>query len=70
MFPITEGIKNGTAFFVEGKEKNFVLRETDYFKVGKRKNIGQNLNVKENCRRFMKRETLQRNFNVQLSQNM
>lgn len=47
MLPIIKGRKNGKAFFVEGKERNFVLRETDYFKVGKRKNPGQNLNVKE-----------------------
>lgn len=47
MFSTIKGIKNGKAFFVEGKERNFVRRETNYFKVGKRKNPGQNLNVKE-----------------------
>ena len=47
VFSTIKGIKNGKAFFVEGKERNFVQRETNYFKVGKRKNPGQNLNVKE-----------------------
>lgn len=29
LFSVTEGIKNGKAFFVLGIERNFVLRERD-----------------------------------------
>ena len=41
--------------FVEGKEIDFVLKRGWLFQNGKKKNIGQNLNVKRKCRRFMER---------------
>lgn len=37
LFSVTEGIKNGKAFFVEGKERNFVLERLIMSKEGREK---------------------------------
>ena len=45
------GMRNGNTFLLKVKESNFVLNETSYLE---RNGLGQNLNAKGSCRRFMK----------------
>ena len=43
-------IRNGNTFLLKVKESNFALNETGCLK---RNGLGQNLNAKESCRRFV-----------------
>ena len=48
--------RNGNTFLLKVKEGNFTLNKTDCLE---RNGLGQNLNVKENCRRFVVGKSLE-----------
>lgn len=48
--------------FVEKRENTFFLREDHYFRMRKRKNRTKSKCKKESCRKFVEKESLERNF--------